>query len=258
VHGFKDSRASILREYLERGLKNATREQCRDTARASAFAFDEIGILLEGFDEVEIASDKLLAKVESLKVSVFHPLECTLLIRTFKAVDKGLRNKRAKDPNPPKKFIFVAQGLGAWVVQNGLARLANLKLSYATIGVIFMDVPDVNSRDFNYSQFLRARFEDSGEQSPFPKEEDFSKHLLKLGCALGGVHKNWKNIVGESEHVKGYAVWPIKSPIDISRVKLMPPEFFWLLIRACVESEYFAGAIRTNNGKESSSNKASE
>jgi hypothetical protein len=74
VHGFKDSRASVLREYLEKGLKNATREQCRDNARASAFAFDEIDILVEGFDEVEHASDKLLAKVRSLKVSVFNPL----------------------------------------------------------------------------------------------------------------------------------------------------------------------------------------
>jgi hypothetical protein len=191
---------------------------------------------------------------------------CTILIRTLQAVDRGLRNKKAKDPKPEKKFIFVAQGLGAWVVQNGLARLANLKLSYSTIGVIFMDVPDVNSRNFNYSQFLRARLEDSGEEpllynekeSLFSNEEEFVEHLSKLGRALGGVHNNWENIVRESDHVKGYAVWPIISPIDMSRVTLVSLESFWLLIRAYVESEYFARAIRTNNEKEPSSNEATE
>jgi hypothetical protein len=50
-------------------LKYATREHFSDTARASAFAFDAIDILSKGFDELEIASDKLLGKIRSLRVS---------------------------------------------------------------------------------------------------------------------------------------------------------------------------------------------
>jgi hypothetical protein len=92
VHGFKSSKLSSSREYLENWLKNATRKHSKPTARASVFAFKEADVLSKGVDELQKISDKLLEKIRSLKVREVHIADLSITDE-FRPLPKHLEGK---------------------------------------------------------------------------------------------------------------------------------------------------------------------
>ncbi|KAL5319124.1 hypothetical protein ACEPPN_012173 [Leptodophora sp. 'Broadleaf-Isolate-01'] len=215
VHGFKSSRTSDTREYLESCLKYATTEHFRTTARASAFAFDTLEVLSKGIDELEIASDKLIGKIKSLRVSSAPHLTRTSPHWNAQEPGKGFRRRKIGD-SKPTKFLFIAYGLGAWVVQNGLTRVSNYDLSYDTTGLIFLDVPEPDSITFTYSGYLKGLFEDISLDTSL--HEGVMKELVKF---LDDVHKKWNNIVGGHDFVRRYKVWSVDSKVEFSTVSIL-------------------------------------
>ncbi|KAH9206423.1 hypothetical protein DL95DRAFT_450841, partial [Leptodontidium sp. 2 PMI_412] len=201
VHGFKSSKLSSSREYLENWLKNATRKHSKPTARASVFAFKEADILSKGVDELQKISDKLLEKIRSLKTPA-----------------KTSQRKRKRD-HQPTKFLLIAHSFGAWVVRNGLARYDNLDLSSATLGIIFLDTPkeEMGAPISSRSKIAIPK----REESDFP----FSgKAVAELRDRLDEVQRNWDNIgvPKYGQYVKRYKVWNIESKMDVTSKSNMP------------------------------------
>ena len=118
-------------------------------------------------------------------------------------------------------FLYICHGFGAWVLRNGLARIDNLDLSFATLGVIFLDKPNEENGGLGPSLISTLRKPD----------RDFSlsdKVMADLEIRLREVERDWDTI-GTPQYgrwVKRYKVWTIKYNMSVASVRFTPAYIF--------------------------------
>jgi hypothetical protein len=214
VHGFKSSRTRHYKEYLEHWLYHSTHKDFVDTVRASAFSFDIYDVLKKGEKELDNASRRLVDKIRLLQVSRAPTINVpsSLAYKELRKEEVG-RFQNSTSLNP-QKFLFVAHGIGSWIVKNGLARYDNLRLSLETAGVIFLDIENYDWNTFNYSNYLGGLSKGFSlrESSVEGSSEDLANRLKEID-------ENWQNLMlSKSKYVKKYQVLCIKSRMDDLRM----------------------------------------
>ena len=111
-------------------------------------------------------------------------------------------------------FLYICHGFGAWVIRNGLARIDNLDLSFATLGVIFLDKPNEESGALGPS--LTSKFRKLDRDFSLP-----DKVMADLKIRLREVKRDWDTI-GTPQYgrwVKPYKVWTIEYNMNVALVR---------------------------------------
>ncbi|KAI8964572.1 hypothetical protein F5Y11DRAFT_363591 [Daldinia sp. FL1419] len=141
VHGFKVSfddqkRLSKFRNVLEQWIISAT-ETVRDRVNVRTFAFDGAHVLYNGHNGISDAIIEFAKQLAVTSVDLDSPLFC-------RTVKKGIDRERERN-RASRSVVFIAHGLGIWVVKELLVLYRNSENCYNPTGLIFLDVPELTS-----------------------------------------------------------------------------------------------------------------
>ncbi|KAK0714515.1 hypothetical protein B0H67DRAFT_644366 [Lasiosphaeris hirsuta] len=135
VHGFKDDKFNHQAS-LESWVKGWDTCQGERGYQFRPFRFRSSKILKNGIDGLREAGFNLLSKLQKIKDE-------------FQVANDdgrvGGSQDRSGTPPPLKRplFIFVAHGLGAWLVKEILSSGGGNWIATDTVGLIFLDVPAI-------------------------------------------------------------------------------------------------------------------
>jgi pimeloyl-ACP methyl ester carboxylesterase len=119
-----------------------------------------------------------------------------------------LQSRNLKHLDSPK-FLFVAHGIGSWIVKNALARYDNLLLSLETAGVIFIDMGLYDPETFDYPEYLV-----NIAKTFHLRESTVSVSRNDLTIRLRDIDENWENLgLSKSKYVEKYRVMSITSKL---------------------------------------------
>jgi len=154
----------------------------------------------------------LLSKVQTIKDEFQVASENT-------SVDESPNRSRTSPPLKRPRFIFVAHGLGAWLVKHMLSSAGDANwIATDTIGLIFLDVSDISHHPLSSPETkeheetikqLQRRFSGEFPRNTAAKVPELASNLQEIDTRFNEARKKLATQLGPDEPLptKFQAVW---------------------------------------------------